>query len=109
MVTYYEPSATEYKEGKEALDLALEVHPGQQYQIGRVAEPDADKLPYRDKYKNATEVFGLWLGAKGKVAVFEREMILYCKDRAPELCRNQQYGGGPQSDHPTHLVYVVFW
>ena len=74
-----------------------------------MVEPDAAKLPYRDPYKGAKEIIGLWLGAKGKVAEFERKMIDYCKKRNPKLCQNELDGGGPQSDDPVHVVYVVFW
>lgn len=53
-------------------------------------------------------VFTIETGSAGVVSWLEVDLTEIGMNEFPRRCRNQQVGGGPQSDELKHTVYVKF-
>lgn len=109
MASYFPPTTCEYNQALQAIVGLQAKYAQRAFKVGRCAGGDADTLSSRLEYRSAQAIHGVWKGSKGKCATMEQALIAWGLRYFPNLCQNQQVGGGPQSDDPEHLVYAVFW
>lgn len=110
MTVLYEPTDMEWEKAKRDFAAAVDGN-DREFKVGRCAQVDFNQatLFARPMYRDADDAQPIFTGSKGKAAVIEEAFIDHAKSNYSDRCLNEKVGGGPQSDEPDHVVYVVRW